>query len=70
VLKENDSVIKMVYNTLSYLNYTQRYIKISTPTAVTNINFVMLMTSFTILFGAGYRELKDKAALSDIHVIL
>jgi hypothetical protein len=49
ILKEDDSEIKMIYAMLSYVNYTLQYLKISTLTGVSNTNFVMLMTSSTIV---------------------
>jgi hypothetical protein len=49
ILKEDDSEIKMIYAMLSYVIYTPRYLKISTLTGVSNTNFVMLMTSSTIV---------------------
>jgi hypothetical protein len=39
----------MIYAMLSYVKYTPRYLKISTLTGVSNTNFVMLMTSSTIV---------------------
>jgi hypothetical protein len=35
---------------LSYVQYTPRYLRISTLTGVSNTNFVMLMTSSTIVY--------------------
>jgi hypothetical protein len=49
ILKEDDSEIKMIYAMLSHVKYTTRYLKISTLTGVSNTNFVMLMTSSTIV---------------------
>jgi hypothetical protein len=48
--KEDDSEIKMIYAMLSYVKYTPRYLRISTLTGVSNTNFVMLMTSSTIVY--------------------